>query len=37
LERIEALEDHTHTYRTGSGEGQNNTEAETGAPEVPED
>jgi hypothetical protein len=37
LERIEALEDHTHTYRTGSGAGQNNTEAETGAPEVPED
>jgi hypothetical protein len=37
LERIEALEDHTHTYRTGSGAGQNNTEAETGAPEVQED
>jgi hypothetical protein len=29
--------DHTHTYRTGPGEGQNNTEAETGAAEVPED
>jgi hypothetical protein len=37
LERIEALEDHTHTYRTGIGEGQNNTEAETGAAEVSED
>ena len=35
LQRIEDLEDHTHTYRTGIGEGQNNTEAETGAAEVP--
>ena len=30
LERIEDLEDHTHTYRTGRGVGHNNTEAETG-------
>ena len=37
LERIEALEDHTHTYRTGIGEGHNNTEAETGEAEVPEE
>jgi hypothetical protein len=37
LERIEDLEDHTHTYRTGIGEGHNNTEAETGEAEVPED
>ncbi len=37
LERIEALEDHTNTYRTGSGVGHNNIEAETGAAEVPED
>jgi hypothetical protein len=29
--------DHTHTYRTGAGEGHNNTEAETGVAEVPED
>jgi hypothetical protein len=29
--------DHTHTYRTGIGEGHNNTEAETGAAEVQED
>jgi hypothetical protein len=29
--------DHTHTYRTGVGEGHNNTEAETGAAEVPEE
>lgn len=35
LERIEDLEDHTHTYRTGSGEGHNNTEAETGEAGVP--
>jgi len=35
LERIEALEDHTHTYRTGDGVGHNSTEAETGAAEVP--
>jgi hypothetical protein len=35
LQRIEALEDHTHTYRTGSGKGQNNTEAETGEAESP--
>jgi hypothetical protein len=34
LERIEALEDHTHTYRTGVGEGHNNTEAETGEAEA---
>jgi hypothetical protein len=27
---------HTHTYLTGSGVGHNNTEAETGAAEVPE-
>jgi hypothetical protein len=37
LERIEALEDHTHTYLTGSGVGHNNTEAETGEAGVPED
>jgi hypothetical protein len=27
--------DHTHTYRTGSGEGHNNTEAATGSAESP--
>jgi hypothetical protein len=35
--RLGSMEDHTHTYRTGSGVGHNNTEAETGAAEVPED
>ena len=30
LQRIETLEDHTHTYQTGRGVGHNNTEAETG-------
>ena len=29
------IEDHTHTYRTGKSSGQNNTEAESGLPEVP--
>jgi hypothetical protein len=29
--------DHTHTYHTGRGVGHNNTEAETGPAEVPED
>jgi hypothetical protein len=29
--------DHTHTYLTGKGKGHNNTEAETGPAEVPED
>jgi hypothetical protein len=37
LERIEDLEDHTHTYRTGIGEGHNNTEAETGEADVQAD
>ena len=37
LQRIEALEDHTHTYLTGKGQGHNNTEAETGTTEVPEE
>ena len=37
LERIESLEDHTHTYLTGSGNGHNNTEAETGPVEFPEE
>ena len=36
LQRIEELENHTHTYRTGKGQGPNNTEAETGLAEVPE-
>ncbi len=42
LQRIEDLEaevaeqaDHTHTYRTGEGQGHNNTEAETGPAEPP--
>ena len=42
LQRIEDLEaevaeqaDHTHTYRTGKGQGHNNTEAETGPAEPP--
>ena len=30
--RVEALEEHTHTYLTGRGEGHNNTEAETSKP-----
>ena len=30
--RVEALENHTHTYLTGRGEGHNNTEAETSKP-----
>jgi hypothetical protein len=30
--RIAALEDHTHTYLTGRGEGHNNTEAATSTP-----
>jgi hypothetical protein len=30
--RVDALEDHTHTYLTGRGEGHNNTEAETSKP-----
>jgi hypothetical protein len=29
--------DHTHTYLTGTGEGHNNTEAETGEAEVQAD
>jgi hypothetical protein len=37
LQRIEDLEDHTHTYRTGIGEGHNNAEADTGEAEVQED
>jgi hypothetical protein len=37
LQRIEELEGHTHTYRTGSGVGHNNTEAESGPAEVPAD
>ena len=32
---IEKLENHTHTYRTGSGVGHNNTEAETRPAETP--
>jgi hypothetical protein len=32
--RVEALENHTHTYLTGRGEGHNNTEAETSKPIV---
>ena len=37
--RVEALEGHTHTYLTGKGEGQNNTEVETSTPimEEPQD
>jgi len=35
LQRIEDLENHTHTYLTGRGWGHNNTEAETGPPEPP--
>ena len=42
LQRIEALEaeladqaDHTHTYRTGKGQGHNDTEVETGPAEPP--
>ena len=31
---VEVL-DHSHTYRTGKGEGHNNTEAETGPAEPP--
>ena len=30
--RVTALENHTHTYLTGRGEGHNNTEAETSKP-----
>ena len=30
--RVDALENHTHTYLTGRGEGHNNTEAETSKP-----
>jgi hypothetical protein len=30
--RVDALEDHTHTYLTGRGEGHNNPEAETSKP-----
>ena len=30
--RVDALEQHTHTYLTGRGEGHNNTEAETSKP-----
>jgi hypothetical protein len=30
--RVDALEDHTHTYLTGRGEGHNNTDAETSKP-----
>lgn len=32
---INAMEGHTHTYRTGVGEGHNNTEAETGPADLP--
>ena len=37
--RVEALEGHTHTYLTGTGEGQNNPEVETTTPimEEPQD
>ena len=35
LQRIEELENHTHTYRTGSGVGHNNTEVETRPAETP--
>jgi uncharacterized coiled-coil protein SlyX len=39
-EKVEELredfDDHSHTYLTGRGQGHNNTEAETGAPLVPE-
>ena len=35
LQRIEELEDHTHTYLTGKGQGHNNTETETGPAEPP--
>ena len=31
----EDFDSHSHTYRTGRGVGHNNTEAETGTPEVP--
>ena len=34
---IEKLENHTHTYLTGSGVGHNNTEAETGEADVQAD
>ncbi|HEY6571860.1 MAG TPA: T9SS type A sorting domain-containing protein, partial [Candidatus Eisenbacteria bacterium] len=30
--RVDALENHTHTYLTGRGEGHNNTEVETSKP-----
>ena len=35
LQRIEELENHTHTDRTGSGVGHNNTEAKTRPAETP--
>jgi hypothetical protein len=33
LEKLERMENHTHTYLTGAGVGQNNTPAETGPPQ----
>ncbi len=34
--RLGSMEEHTHSYHTGSGEGQNNTEEETGPAVSPE-
>jgi hypothetical protein len=36
-DRLDSMEDHTHTYRTGGGVGHNNTEAETGEADVQAD
>jgi len=35
-DEIAALKEHTHGYRTGRGEGHNNTAANTGPPMAPD-